>query len=137
MLAIPGTVLVVDDDADARHIARVWFENAGCTVWEAVDGRQCLDVARAHLPDLIVLDLVLPDMDGWEAARALRADPATASVAILGLTGLAFPVLRKRAVEAGCNRVLTKPVSRTRLVGEAFALYAMMAERRPRPSGVE
>jgi CheY-like chemotaxis protein len=135
MQPIAKTILVVDDDADARRIARTWLEGAGRRVLEAADGHECLRVAREQSPDLILLDLVLPDMDGWEAARELRADPTTASIPILGLTGLSFPVLRKRAVEAGCDLVLTKPVSPTRLLQEIDDLYDGTREPQPRPSG--
>ena len=134
MERLARTILVVDDDVDARRIARTWLEGAGRRVVEACDGRECLRVARDEQPDVILLDLVLPDIDGWEAARMLRADPATASIAILGLTGLAFPVLRKRAVEAGCDLVLTKPVSPTRLLQEIDALYGETRENVPQAS---
>ena len=131
MDTLARTILVVDDDADARRIARTWLEGAGRRVLEAGDGRECVRVARDERPDAILLDLILPDVDGWEAARALRADPTTAGIPILGLTGLAFPVLRKRAVEAGCDIVLTKPVSPTRLLQEIDSLYRSTRETVP------
>ncbi|HEX9106091.1 MAG TPA: response regulator [Longimicrobiales bacterium] len=133
MDTLARTILVVDDDADARRIARTWLEGAGRRVLEAADGRECVRVAHDERPDAILLDLILPDVDGWEAARTLRADPATAGIPILGLTGLAFPVLRKRAVEAGCDVVLTKPVSPTRLLQEIDSLYGNTRERVPEP----
>ncbi len=133
MERLARTILVVDDDVDARRIARTWLEGAGRRVLEAGDGRECLVTAQLEQPDVILLDLVLPDVDGWEAARALRADPTTAGIPILGLTGLAFPVLRKRAVEAGCDLVLTKPVSPTRLLQEIDALYGDTRETVPSP----
>ena len=134
MERLARTILVVDDDADARRIARTWLEGAGRRVLEAADGRECLQVAHDEQPDVILLDLVLPDVDGWEAARALRASRLTAGIPILGLTGLAFPVLRKRAVEAGCDLVLTKPVSPTRLLHEIDALYGDTRETVPTPT---
>lgn len=133
MDTLARTILVVDDDADARRIARTWLEGAGRRVLEAADGRECVRVAHDERPDAILLDLILPDVDGWEAARTLRADPATAGIPILALTGLAFPVLRKRAVEAGCDVVLTKPVSPTRLLQEIDSLYGNTRERVPEP----
>ncbi len=133
MEILARTILVVDDDADARRIARTWLEGAGRRVLEAADGRECVRVAHDEHPDAILLDLVLPDVDGWEAARALRSDPATAGIPILGLTGLAFPVLRKRAVEAGCDLVLTKPVSPTRLLQEIDSLFGNTRETVPEP----
>ncbi len=131
METLAKTVLVVDDDADARRIARAWLEGAGRRVLEAGDGRECLEVARRERPDVILLDLVLPDVDGWEAARSLRADVVTAGIPILGLTGLSFPVLRKRAVEAGCDVVITKPVSPTRLLQEIDSLFGGTREHVP------
>lgn len=128
MERIGKTILVVEDDPDARRVARLWLEGAGCRVIEAADGRECVAFARELQPDAILLDLVLPDVDGWEAARALRGDARTASIPILGLTGLHYPVLRKRALEAGCDVVLTKPISPTRLVAE---IDALVEERTP------
>lgn len=134
MLSTAATILVVDDDADARRIARTWLEGAGRRVLEAGNGHECLRVAREQRPDLILLDLDMPDMDGWEAARELRAHVATAAIPILGLTGISFPVLRQRAVDAGCDLVLTKPVSPTRLLQEIDDLRRNQGERKPDPA---
>ncbi len=133
MQPFASTILVADDDADARRIARAILENAGRRVFEARDGRECVRVALREQPDVIVLDLVLPDLDGWEAARALKGNPATASIPILGFTAIAFDVLQERALEAGCDLVLTKPVMPRHLVREIDALYAEAEQRRPRP----
>ncbi len=134
MLSTAGTVLVVDDDADARRIARMWLEGAGRRVLEAGNGHECLRLAREQAPDVILMDLDMPHMDGWETARELRADPATAPVPILGLTGIGFPILHTRAVEAGFDRVLTKPVSPTRLLGQIDDLHGSAREPQPDPA---
>lgn len=128
-----SSILVVDDDADARRIARTMLESAGRRVFEARDGRECLEVARREQPDVIVLDLVLPDVDGWEAARELKTDPATSSIPILGFTAISFDILQERALQAGCDLVLTKPVMPRHLLREIDALYAEGEQRRPRP----
>jgi CheY-like chemotaxis protein len=128
-----SSILITDDDADARRIARTMLEAAGRRVFEARDGRECLRVAALEQPDVIVLDLVLPDVDGWEAARALKADPLTANIPILAFTAIAFDVLQERALQAGCDLVLTKPVMPRHLLREIDALYAEAEERRPRP----
>ncbi len=128
-----SSILVVDDDADARRIARTMLEAAGRRVFEARDGRECVEMARQEQPDVIVLDLVLPDVDGWEAARALKNDPATASIPILGFTAISFDILQERALQAGCDLVLTKPVMPRHLLREIDALYAEGEQRRPRP----
>ncbi len=133
MERVGRTILVVEDDPDARRIARMWLEGAGCRVIEAANGRECVSLARDAHPDAILLDLILPDVDGWEAARSLRADERTSSIPILGLTGLQYPVLQRRAVEAGCDVVLTKPISPTRLIAEIESLSEPRGEEAEAP----
>jgi len=104
-------VLVVDDHEDSRVIARVVLEAAGLRVCEAACGVEAIDVAVTLQPDVVLLDLILPGIDGWEVARRLRSNPVADDMAIIALTALAQPEERGRAREAGCDEVLTKPVS--------------------------
>ncbi len=129
MTGIASTVLIADDDADSRTIVRALLEFQGRDVLEASDGRQCLGAARALRPDVIVLDLIMPHMDGWEVAAALRADPATRSIPILALTAAALPDDRARALAAGCNRVLSKPIA----LGELAAVIDELFQLTMRP----
>lgn len=101
--------LVVDDYRDGRDIACRVLESLGLRTLEASNGHDALDHARRHLPDILLLDLALPGLDGWEVARELRADPRTAHLVILGFTAHAESGPLQRAREAGCDDVLTKP----------------------------
>ncbi len=101
--------LVVDDYGDGRDIACRVLESIGLRTLEATNGHDALDSARAHRPDILLLDLSLPGLDGWAVARELRADPATQDLLILGFTAHAEQSALERAREAGCDAVLTKP----------------------------
>ena len=102
-------VLFVEDESASRRGYVMYLTAAGFNVQEAATGRAALSAARARRPDVIVLDLGLPDIDGWEVARQLRAAPATASIPIIALTGSDLPHERVSAMRAGCDRHLAKP----------------------------
>ena len=102
-------VLVVDDFADGRDIARAVLASAGIATVEAANGYDALTQAREHHPDVVVLDLAMPGMDGWEVTRRLKEDPCTADVRILGFTAHAEQAALRRALHAGCDAILTKP----------------------------
>jgi CheY-like chemotaxis protein len=89
-----------------------------------VDGQEGLDQARVVSPDLVLMDMSLPVLDGWEATRALRADPATRSIRIIALTAHAMAGDRERAMAAGCDDFDTKPIELDRLLGKIEALLA-------------
>ncbi len=101
--------LVVDDFPDGRDITCCVLDMLGFRTVEASNGHDALERARRHLPDLIVLDLALPGIDGWEVARRLKSDPVTRWIRILGYTAHAETERLARALEAGCEIVLTKP----------------------------
>jgi CheY-like chemotaxis protein len=103
-------VLVVDDHEDSRIIARLVLEAAGFRVREAANGVAALSLAVAIEPDVMLLDLILPEIDGWEVARRLRRDPATTNMGIIAMTALAVRDDHVRARHAGCDAVLIKPV---------------------------
>jgi two-component system, cell cycle response regulator DivK len=102
-------VLFVEDESASRVGYVTYLTAAGFKVQEAATGQAALSAARARRPDVIVLDLGLPDIDGWEVARQLRAAPATAAVPIIALTGSDLPHERVSAMRAGCDRHLAKP----------------------------
>lgn len=108
--ALPPLVLVVDDHEDSRTIARLVLESAGFRVAEARTGCEAIRLAFALRPVAVLLDLVLPELDGWEVAKRLRENDATSAAAIIALTAAVLPSDHERARLAGCDMVLTKPV---------------------------
>ena len=102
-------VLIVDDVQDNRTIYVLFLRFSGFRVAEAENGEEALAKATSLLPDVIVMDLSLPVMDGWEATRRLKRDPRTMKIPVLVLTGHALPEHAQAAREAGCDMVITKP----------------------------
>lgn len=115
-------VLLVDDYADNRDVYAQFLLFAGVRVEEAEDGYQALAKAFALRPDVIVMDLALPGLDGWEATRRLKRDPRTTSIPIIALTGHVLPGHSQGAMDAGCDLFLTKPCLPERLIEEIRAL---------------
>ncbi len=136
MIGIASTVLIADDDADSRAIVRTILEFQGREVVEAADGGDCLTAVHTCRPDVIVLDLVMPGMDGWDVAAALRADPTTRGIPILALTAAATPLERERALAAGCDRVLQKPIALAELAVIIDELFQDAFPPKPRPAPV-
>ena len=104
-------ILVVDDEPDAIELVEFNLKQSGYAVTTATDGAEALKKARSHSPDLIVLDVMLPEMDGFEICKTLRLDPATAKVPILMLTAKAAEIDRVLGLELGADDYLTKPFS--------------------------
>jgi two-component system, cell cycle response regulator DivK len=100
-------VLVVDDDADARTIYAMSLRAKGCDVFTAKDGREALEKANDLWPDLIVMDLAMPNVDGWEAIRRLNESSWTREIPIVAVS--AVPYSRQTALAAGCDAYLAKP----------------------------
>src|SRR4051812_8902971 len=115
-LAAP-LILVVDDHDDSRAIVRIVLESVGFQVAEAATGIEGLRAAITLRPMLVLLDMILPGLDGWEIARRLRREDATRSSVIIALTALAGQDDQDRAEAAGCDEVLIKPVSPSKIVG--------------------
>ena len=130
-----AVILLVEDNHDNRVIYRTILEHTGYTVLEAGDGALGLRTAREARPDLILLDISIPVMDGWEVARALKGDPGTAGIPIIALTAHAMAADRERAAEVGCDGYLAKPVEPRRVVEEVSRLLALAAsDGDPRPA---
>jgi CheY-like chemotaxis protein len=112
------TVLVVDDDADNREMLAMWLDCCGFRVIEAANALAALTTIAERPPDAILLDIGLPDVDGYEVCRRVRRNPATESMPIVALTGFAFPADVERARDAGCSAVLVKPCPPERVLLE-------------------
>jgi CheY-like chemotaxis protein len=115
-------ILLVEDNEMNRDMLSRRLERKGYEVDMAVDGRQGVDKAKTLAYDLVLMDMSLPEIDGWEATRELRADPATKALPIIALTAHAMSGDRERALEAGCNDYDTKPIELSRLLGKMEAL---------------
>ena len=102
-------VLVVDDFEDNRAMYAEFLRYSGFDVTEASDGAEAIEKATALRPDVVIMDLSLPIVDGWEATRRLKAEPRTRDIPIVALTGHALEGHSQGAREAGCNRFLAKP----------------------------
>ena len=107
--ATPPLILVVDDNEDSRELYADYFDVVGFRVASARHGAEAVRHAQALRPDVIVMDLTMPIMDGWAATRLLRANPRTARIPIIALTGHGFPGAADIARAAGCDRYLVKP----------------------------
>jgi two-component system, cell cycle response regulator DivK len=106
------SVLLVEDDQDGRRMYAEWLTGAGFRVSEAHNGLQALERAFDFLPDVVVTDLNIPGIDGFELTRRLKQDPRTSSIPVLAVTGYAaFAADPGRARRAGCDAVLPKPCS--------------------------
>jgi CheY-like chemotaxis protein len=109
-------ILLVEDQEMNRDMLARRLKKRGYEVSIAVDGAEGVEKARAESPDLILMDMSLPVMDGWEATRTLKADEATQAIPVIALTAHAMSTDREKALEAGCDAYETKPVELPRLL---------------------
>jgi len=115
-------ILLVEDNEMNRDMLSRRLERKGYEVAIAVDGGQGLDMARSETPDLILMDMSLPVMDGWEATRRLKADDATKRIPVIALTAHAMSGDREKALDAGCDDYDTKPIELPRLLSKIETL---------------
>jgi two-component system, cell cycle response regulator DivK len=111
-------VLLVEDNEDNLVVYRTILEHVGFTVIEARDGEEGVNRARSDRPDIILMDISIPKMDGWEATQRLKADGRTSAIPIIALTAHALEEDRLKAMRAGCDGYLAKPVEPRRVVEE-------------------
>jgi two-component system cell cycle response regulator DivK len=123
---MPRILLVEDNDMNRDMLSRRLVRN-GYEVFLAMDGRQGVDMAFSERPDLILMDLSLPVIDGWEATRRIKANDATRRIPVIALTAHAMAGDREKAIEVGCEDFDTKPVEISRLLGKIAALLKPVA----------
>jgi two-component system, cell cycle response regulator DivK len=117
-----STILLVDDHEDNRVALMMVLQREGYRVLEAENGREAVRVAREELPDLVLMDLAMPVMDGRAALRALREDPRTAQIPVVALTAMALSVDRERLRGEGFESLLVKPCMPPQLLAEVRRL---------------
>ena len=115
-------ILIVEDDELNRDSLRRLLRRRGYDIVVAVDGNEGVEVARAEAPDLVLMDMSLPGIDGWEATRRLKDDPETRATPIIALTAHAMASDRDKALAAGCDDYDTKPIDLERLLPKIQAL---------------
>jgi CheY-like chemotaxis protein len=123
MSSMPKLLLVEDNEMNRDMLSRR-LTRKGYEILIAVDGQEGVEMARGQAPDLVLLDMSLPVMDGWEAARVMKADAATRGIPIIALTAHAMSGDREKAIEAGCDEYDTKPVELPRLLEKIQTLLA-------------
>ena len=111
-------ILVIEDNQDNRELVAFVLEHAGHEITTAVNGVEGIEAAKKQHPDLILLDLALPEMDGWEVAKKLSTDPSTTEITLVALTAFTAPEDKRRAMEAGCDGYLSKPINAATFPGE-------------------
>jgi CheY-like chemotaxis protein len=122
------TILIVEDNEMNRDMLSRRLERKGYEVLIAVDGEKGLEVASANTPDLILMDMSLPVVDGWEATRRLKADDRLKHIPVIALTAHAMANDRDKALEAGCDDYDTKPIDLPRLLAKMDALLVAALE---------
>jgi two-component system cell cycle response regulator DivK len=124
---MPRILLVEDNEMNRDMLSRRLVRN-GYEVFLAVDGQQGADMALSELPDVILMDMSLPGIDGWEATRRIKANDATRRIPVIALTAHAMAGDREKALEVGCDDYDTKPVEISRLLGKISALLKPRAD---------
>ena len=123
-------ILVVEDNPDNRGLVCFLLEGAGFQVLQAEDGRQALEIARKEPPDLVLLDMSIPEVDGWTVASRLKTASETRSICVVALTGHTLPGDRKKALDSGCDGYISKPLDVPNFVSQVTAYL----DKRPKSS---
>lgn len=105
-----GRILVVEDNMDTYELVRFILEKNGYETFLAMNGRDGVNAASKQFPDLIIMDLAMPEMDGWTATRLIKDNARTSFIPLIALTAHALPSDRQRALEAGCDDYIVKPM---------------------------
>jgi DNA-binding response OmpR family regulator len=128
---VSAMILSVDDESDITDLIRFHLTRAGCEVTTAASGREALDAVRARRPDLILLDLMLPDIDGFGVCEILRRTPDTATIPIVIVSAWSTPDARELGLELGALDYVTKPFSPRDLAGRVRHLLDLRPTRQP------
>jgi CheY-like chemotaxis protein len=129
---MPPLILVVDDFEDAQEMYKQYLEFSGYRTATAANGVEAVEKANELSPDLILMDLSLPVMDGWEATRRLKSSDRTRSIPVVALTGHALAGHSERAKEAGCDAFVTKPCLPDALVAEIQRMLDGKSRKKPK-----
>jgi len=129
-----ATILLVEDNEDNQAIYSIILTHFGYSVLQAWDGERGVRMAREHAPDLILMDLTMPIVDGLEATRMLKADPATSAIPVIALTACAAAADQQAAQEAGCASFLSKPVEPRKVAEEVRRVLSTRPEQPLSPS---
>jgi CheY-like chemotaxis protein len=121
-------ILVVEDNEESRDVLCRRLQRRGYDVLLASDGKQALEIARTELPDVVLMDLNMPEIDGWEATRQIRAAPETSELPVIALSAHALEGDQEQAMAAGCNDFHTKPVNFERLLDQIESIIKSDAE---------
>jgi two-component system cell cycle response regulator DivK len=111
-----GRILIVEDNMDTYELVHFILEKSGFETFLAVNGRDGVIATQKQRPDLIIMDLSMPEMDGWTATGLIKRDTQTAAIPLIALTAHALPGDRQRAMDAGCDEYITKPMDLDDLV---------------------
>ena len=118
MQTATNSVLLVEDNEDNRIIYATALRYAGYAVFEAITGIEGIHQARTNNPDLILMDISVPELDGWQATAILKADPMTKHIPVIAVTAHALPGDEERSLRAGCDGYLAKPIPPATLLAE-------------------
>ena len=113
-----GRILIIEDNEQNRYLASYLLRHHGYEVVAAVGGKEGIDLLKTTTADLILLDIQLPDMDGYEIARVVRQNPATAHIPMVAVSSFAMPGDRERALGSGCDGYIEKPIDPARFVAQ-------------------
>ncbi|MFN8374624.1 MAG: response regulator [Anaerolineae bacterium] len=113
---MPGKILCVEDNPQNMRLVRKMLGSVGYNILEASDGLSGLRIAAEEMPDLILMDINLPDIDGMEATQRIKADTLLAHIPVIALTANAMPGDRERFLQAGCDGYLSKPITKSELI---------------------
>lgn len=127
-------ILLVEDNAQNRRLAQFLLTSRGYVVYEATTGEEALELARAQRPDLILMDLQLPGLDGFAATRILKGDAATTAIPVIALTAYAMQGDQEKALEAGCDGYITKPIDTRGFPAAVRQYLAAAGGKEVRPS---
>jgi CheY-like chemotaxis protein len=117
--------VVIEDNANNRYLLGILLRNAGFSVVELADGKAAVATVRREAPDVVLLDIQMPDMDGYEVAAALKLDPVAARIPIVGVSSFAMPGDRERALKAGFASYLEKPVDPDRFAESILSILGL------------